>query len=260
MARTKAIRMAALGSQPAALGQGIVRARGGMASCFAIRRPLILEIGSGKGESLVAMATVDRDHNHVGIDLKSARLWSGARLAVKHGLDNVLFVNAEARQLPELCAPGSVDAVWLPFPDPVARGSKAHKRLVSPHHLSVYEQVLRPGSRIHLKTDDDALFAYAISVVKRARCPVHACLGDLYASPPSGYPVHAESTYERRYRSLGRPIHYLCFELAAGSVHSEARPTPATQRQERLALAYGRPRSGLPREPIDDVTPSHPAR
>lgn len=230
--------MAALWTLPTVYPAPRAATRGGIQACFPVHRPLTLEIGCGKGESLVALAAAVAERNHVGIDLKSARLWSGARAAERQGLQNILFVMAEARQVPRICGPASVDEIWIPFPDPVARGSKAHKRLVSPEHLGIYGRVARPGARIHLKTDDAALFTYALSTIRKTNCLVHAIVPDVYASPPDGFPVYARSTYERRYAAAGRSIRYVCFELNS-DVSSFATLSPTRgAREDRLRAAY----------------------
>lgn len=238
MARTKARRMSAFSTLPTACSPADVKTRGGLAACFQAPRPLVVEVGCGKGESLLALAAAEPGRNFLGIDLKSARLYSGARAAMARGLLNVLFIKAEARQVVDICGPAAVDEFWIPFPDPVPRGSKAHKRLISPEHLAIYRSVARPGARLHLKTDDAALFAYALSVIKDERCPVYARSIDLHAALPAASPGYAWSTYERRYVAVGRPIHYVCFGLISAASTVPARAVPEQRIPEGSAIAH----------------------
>ena len=119
--------------------------------------PISLELACGKGEYAVGLGRMHPDQNFIGVDLKGNRLWVGARKALAENLKNVAFLRTQIDQLTEYFQPGEVSAVWITFPDPQLRMSKAKKRLTHPKFLRVYQQCLIPGGSIHLKTDSPDL-------------------------------------------------------------------------------------------------------
>ena len=126
--------------------------------------PLVLEIGCGKGEYAVELGRMYPEKNFIGLDIKGARMWKGAKAASEAGMKNVAFVRMYAELLASVFAPGEVSEIWITFPDP--QMAKARKRLTGTRFLSLYRKILAPGARIHLKTDSPFLYAYTMEVIR----------------------------------------------------------------------------------------------
>ena len=148
------------------------------AEMFDAPRPIVLELGCGKGEYTVALAERDPSRNYIGVDIKGARLWKGAKYAETHHLGNVAFLRTRIELINAFFAPGEVDEIWLTFSDPQMRRENA--RLSSPLFLERYARLLRPGGIIHLKTDSRFLHEYTKAVCIQNGLDVIACTEDLY--------------------------------------------------------------------------------
>ncbi|TYZ08329.1 tRNA (guanosine(46)-N7)-methyltransferase TrmB [Hymenobacter lutimineralis] len=185
---------------------------------FPTAQPITLEMGCGKGEYTVGLAARYPGRNFLGLDIKGERIWRGSTRAREQQLTNVGFLRTQALTLLEHFAPGELSEIWITFPDPRPRLGDAKRRLTAPRFLDLYQQVLRPGGLVHLKTDSEALFDYSLeTVLARPGATVLAHTKDLYATPE--LLPHAEDIqthYERRYRNEGIPIKYLQFQLSPG--------------------------------------------
>ncbi|MDE5847349.1 MAG: tRNA (guanosine(46)-N7)-methyltransferase TrmB, partial [Muribaculaceae bacterium] len=125
---------------------------------FSRSNPITLELGCGKGEYTVGLAEANHDRNYVGVDIKGARMWKGAKSVEEKGMDNAAFLRTEIEQIEQFFAPGEVDEIWITFPDPQMQ--KARKRLTSSRFLTNYRKFLRPGGVVNLKTDSPFLYEY----------------------------------------------------------------------------------------------------
>ena len=187
--------------------------KGHWAERFGNGRPIVLELGCGKGEYTVALAERDPERNFIGVDIKGARLWKGAKYATEHALPNVAFLRTRVEFISAFFAPGEVSEVWLTFSDPQYRSENS--RLCSPLFLERYRNFLRPGGIVHLKTDSRFLHEYARAVCAANGLQVLACTNDLYASKDSIQPVVREvkTFYENLFLQQGYPITYLSFVI-----------------------------------------------
>ncbi len=187
--------------------------KGHWAERFGNGRPIVLELGCGKGEYTVALAERDPERNYIGVDIKGARLWKGAKYATEHALPNVAFLRTRVEFISAFFAPGEVSEVWLTFSDPQYRSENS--RLCSPLFLERYRNFLRPGGIVHLKTDSRFLHEYARAVCAANGLQVLACTNDLYASKDSIQPVVREvkTFYENLFLQQGYPITYLSFVI-----------------------------------------------
>ncbi len=222
------------------------------AEMFDAPRPIVLELGCGKGEYTVALAERDPSRNYIGVDIKGARLWKGAKYAETHHLGNVAFLRTRIELINAFFAPGEVDEIWLTFSDPQIRRENA--RLSSPLFLERYARLLRPGGIIHLKTDSRFLHEYTKAVCRQNGLDVIACTEDLYgdwaisaepaaeslpensvaeslsdagamptvagalSADPASIPLEArevQTFYETIFRSQGYRINYIAFRLGA---------------------------------------------
>jgi len=180
---------------------------------FNNNQPLVLELACGKGEYALGLARLYSQKNAIGVDIKGNRLWVGAKKAIANNITNVAFLRAQIEQLTEYFAPAEVDEIWITFPDPQLRYSKAKKRLTHPRFLRTYEQVLRPGGKIHLKTDSPDLYRFTKEVLSLYDCNVIADIDDLYAQEDRAEELKIKTHYEALDIAQSSRIHYLCFTL-----------------------------------------------
>lgn len=146
---------------------------------------IILELGCGRGEYTLELARRNPDKNYIGVDIKGARLWRGAKTATEEGLRNVAFLRTRIEFINAFFAPGEVSEIWLTFSDPQLRASE-NKRLSSAMFLERYRRFLKPGGRIHLKTDSRFLYEYTLAVVRVNGLQVFASTTDLYGRQGAG--------------------------------------------------------------------------
>ena len=192
--------------------------------------PIVLELGCGKGEYTLELARRNPDKNYIGVDIKGARLWRGAKTATEEGLRNVAFLRTRIEFINAFFSPGEVSEIWLTFSDPQLRASE-NKRLSSAMFLERYRAFLRPGGIIHLKTDSRFLFEYTRAVAKVNGLPILAETTDLYGQ------VDAESERSASARPAESGTELLCSDVgssgAAGYVRGGA---PDKTRTEGPAL------------------------
>jgi tRNA (guanine-N7-)-methyltransferase len=178
-------------------------------SCFRNEAPVVLELGCGKGEYTVQLAAKFPDRNYIGIDIKGARIYSGARIAIENSQKNVAFVRTRIENSAFLFAEGEIDEIWLTFPDPQPK--KASKRLTSTCFLNLYLKFLKKGGKIHVKTDSMFLYSYTLAVVNLNGFEIISQTDDLYASEIQGLEKDIITCYEKQWLERGIPIKYLSF-------------------------------------------------
>ena len=196
------------------------------ADMFAKPQPIVLELGCGKGDYTIALARRHPEMNFIGVDIKGARLWKGAKEATEEKMGNVAFLRTRIEFIDAFFGPGEVSQIWLTFSDPQLRGSE-NARLTSPLFLQRYSRFLQPGGIVHLKTDSRFLYEYTQSVIRANGLPVLASGVDIYhdgirtgASPlpeKDEWDVEAvfevQTFYETMFLKMGLPITYLAFRL-----------------------------------------------
>jgi tRNA (guanine-N7-)-methyltransferase len=183
------------------------------ADYFKNEHPITLELACGKGEYTVELARRFPQQNFIGVDAKGDRLWKGAKTALQEGLHNAAFIRGFIEDLPGYFASQEVHEIWIPFPEPHPKRAKMKRRLTSPRFLQFYRQVLRPGGRIHFKTDDSGLFEFTLQTLQAERCWIHALCEDLHETVQEEDQRAIKTTYEARYVSAGKRIKYVCFSL-----------------------------------------------
>ena len=176
--------------------------------------PLVLELGCGKGEYTIGLAESNPACNYLGVDIKGARLWKGAKYATQHALGNVGFLRTRIEFIGAFFAPEEVSEIWLTFSDPQVKSENS--RLTSPVFLERYRRFLAPGGKIHLKTDSQLLYQYTLAVCRANGLPVLAGSEDLYAEAFRFDPIltSVQTFYESMFRGQGYPIRYICFTLS----------------------------------------------
>lgn len=180
---------------------------------FENNHPIVLELACGKGEYTVGLAALYPNKNFLGLDKKGNRLWVGAKKAIAHHLRNVAFLRIQIEQIEQYFANEEVDEIWITFPDPQLRISKAKKRLTHPRFLRSYYQVLKPGGKIHLKTDSPDLYQFTKKVIDMYGCVLCQDIPDIYAEPGISPELHIKTHYESLDIAQSKRVHYLCFSL-----------------------------------------------
>lgn len=180
---------------------------------FKNEQPITLELACGKGEYALGLGRLHPGRNFIGVDIKGNRLWAGAKKATRENLDNVAFLRVQIEQLHQYFAPGEISEIWITFPDPQLRFSKAKKRLTHPRFLRIYQQVLAPGGIIHLKTDSPNLHRFTKDVLEMYQCGVLNDTDDLYKEAALPEELKIKTYYESLDIAESNRIHYLAFQL-----------------------------------------------
>ena len=181
---------------------------------FHNQNPIVLELGCGKGEYTVGLAKLYPDVNFIGVDIKGARMWTGATQALQEGLKNVAFLRTNIEIIDRFFAPGEVSEIWLTFSDPQMKNPR--KRLTSTYFMQRYRHFLVDGGIIHLKTDSNFLFTYTTYMVEKNRLPVEDRTDDLYGMAEKSSLKEAASIqtyYEGMWIERGINIKYMRFHL-----------------------------------------------
>ncbi len=176
-------------------------------------RPIVVELGCGKGEYTVALAERDPSRNYIGIDIKGARMWRGAKTVTERNIPNAGFLRTRIEFINSLFAEGEVSEIWITFPDPQLKTSRARKRLTSPIFLEYYAHMLAANGWINLKTDSKHLYAYTNEVIRHFDLPCEVSNPDIYGSGYADEVLSVKTAYESRFLEMGLPITYTRFSL-----------------------------------------------
>jgi tRNA (guanine-N7-)-methyltransferase len=175
--------------------------------------PIILELGCGKGEYTVGLATRHPSNNYIGIDIKGARMWRGAKTALENEYSNVAFLRIPIGQIEQFFSKDEVSEIWITFPDPQPQKPRTNKRLTSPRFLERYKNMLKADAVIHLKTDNDMFFDYTLEVISQNGHKLMYHTHDLYNTEQDNEAKHIQTYYEAMFLAQGKNICYLTFQL-----------------------------------------------
>lgn len=196
---------------------------------FGNNNPLTLELACGKGEYALGLARLFPQQNFIGVDIKGNRIWKGAKTALEEKLTNVAFLRIQIDKLDEYFAFNEVQEIWITFPDPFLRASKAKKRLTHSRFLHIYNKVLKPGGKINLKTDSSELYAFTKEMITENHCRLLEDMPDVYTKGANEI-LNIRTFYEKQHLEAGKTIHYLQFDLPL-----ELPPLPVKERGMRTA-------------------------
>ena len=175
--------------------------------------PLVLELACGRGEYAVGLGRMFPEQHFIGIDLKGNRIWKGASIANKDGLKNVAFVRSQIELTSNYFAKNEVDEIWITFPDPQLRWSKAKKRLTHPKFLRLYQQFLKKDGIVHLKTDSPLLYHFTLKVIEMYGLDLIYKTDHLYAEQNIDPRCLIKTYYEGLDIAQSNKIHYIQFNI-----------------------------------------------
>ena len=180
---------------------------------FTNENPIVLELACGRGEYTVGLAALFPHQNFIGVDVKGNRMYIGAKKTLLENTRNAAFLRTQIERLAEYFSPGEVDEIWITFPDPQLRTSRAKKRLTHPRFLRLYQQILKPGGLIHIKTDSPTLYVFTKRVVDMYGLTVVEDCDDVYGQADIREELQIKTHYEKLDIAQSKKIYYLKFTL-----------------------------------------------
>lgn len=193
--------------------QHTIEMKGKWHDYFKNNHPIILELACGRGEYSVGMGRLFSNKNFIGIDIKGNRIWKGAKTALEEKLLNVAFLRAEIDKINEYFSTDEVAEIWITFPDPQLRLSKAKKRLTHPKFLRLYQQVLQQDGLVHLKTDSPDLYNFTKTVIELYKLDVVVDFDNLYQNQNLAKELYIKTHYESLDIAQSNRVHYLQFKI-----------------------------------------------
>ncbi|MEL6304302.1 MAG: tRNA (guanosine(46)-N7)-methyltransferase TrmB [Bacteroidota bacterium] len=181
---------------------------------FGNDHPIVLELGCGKGEYTVGLAQKFPEKNYIGIDIKGARFWRGAKSALEQELSQVAFLRTQIELVDQLFDSNEVHEIWITFPDPQIKYKRTKHRMTNPEFLVKYRQIMVPNGLVHLKTDSEFMHGYTLGLLHGQGCEIIYANHDVYRNEGSPREVlDIQTFYEKRYLEEGKPITYVQFRL-----------------------------------------------
>jgi tRNA (guanine-N7-)-methyltransferase len=212
MGQKKLLKFEAIGNYPNVL-QYPDNMAGTWKIFFQNDNPITLELACGKGEYSTNLGRDHRDRNFIGVDIKGNRIYTGAKLALAEGLNNVAFLRTHIGKITEYFNPGEVKEIWIIFPDPFLRESRAKNRLTHPRFLHLYQKLLVNGGKINLKTDSKELYDFTLETIAEQDCIIHENIADIYGKGMATGPLAIQTYYEKMHLAEGRTIYFVSFSL-----------------------------------------------
>ncbi|MCD8402346.1 tRNA (guanosine(46)-N7)-methyltransferase TrmB [Tenacibaculum finnmarkense] len=176
--------------------------------------PIVLELGCGKGEYTIALAEKNPDKNFIGIDIKGARFWRGAKTAIENDMQNVAFIRTQIELVDHIFAENEVDEIWITFPDPQIKYQRTKHRMTNTAFLKRYDHILKQDGIMNLKTDSEFMHGYTLGLLHGEGHEILHANHNVYVN--EGAPEEVTSTqtfYEKQYLEKGKPITYIRFKL-----------------------------------------------
>ncbi len=181
---------------------------------FKNENPIVLELGCGKGEYTIGLAEKYPDKNFIGVDIKGARFWKGAKTALEEKLENVAFLRMQIELIEFAFAKDEISDIWITFPDPQIKYKRTKHRMTNSDFLSSYKKILKPDGAIHLKTDSEFLHGYTLGLLHGAGHEVSYAHHDVYNNTYSPKEVTTIQTfYEKQYLERDKKITYIRFKI-----------------------------------------------
>ncbi len=195
-------------------GMEVDYSKGWNSFCFENNNPIVLELACGRGEYSLALARNNPEINFIGVDIKGARIWKGAKTALEENMKNVAFLRARIENIENFFKTGDIDQIWITFPDPFLKKSKSNRRLTSPPFLERYRKILKPEGVVHLKTDSPELYEFTLEVLSQdSHCKILYSNDDIYSKEPDFPELDIKTYYEKSHLKDGRKIKYIRFQI-----------------------------------------------
>ncbi|NNE04034.1 MAG: tRNA (guanosine(46)-N7)-methyltransferase TrmB [Eudoraea sp.] len=196
------------------VSSGAFPLKGNWAKHFNNTNPIVLELGCGKGEYTVALARKNPQINYIGIDIKGARFWRGAKMAIEDSLPNVAFLRSQIGLIDLLFAEDEISEIWITFPDPQIKYKRTKHRLTNKDFLKKYAFILQKGGSVHLKTDSEFMHGYTLGLLHGLGLEITYANHDVYRNEGSPADVlEIRTYYENQYLEKGKPITYIQFKI-----------------------------------------------
>lgn len=183
--------------------------------------PIVLELACGKGEYTVGLARLFPGQDYIGVDIKGNRLWVGAKCALQNNLKNVAFLRTQITRIDTYFAANEVSEIWITFPDPQLRYSKAKKRLTHPRFLKLYKNILQARGKIHLKTDSPDLYNFTKAVIELYQLILVLDINDVYKNGEPQAELNIKTHYESLDIAQSKKIFYLCFTFSDNLIDAD---------------------------------------
>jgi tRNA (guanine-N7-)-methyltransferase len=180
---------------------------------FKNNNPVILELACGKGEYATGLAQLYPQKNFIGVDIKGNRIWAGAKFSIDNNLTNVAFLRTQIHKIDTYFSINEIKEIWITFPDPQLRISKAKKRLVHPRFLKLYQKILQPGGKIHLKTDSPELYNFTKTVIELYKLALITDIDDVHKDEKVPQELSIKTHYESLDIAESKRVFYVCFSL-----------------------------------------------
>lgn len=180
---------------------------------FKNNHPIILELACGKGEYTVGLSKMYPDKNFIGVDIKGNRMWAGAKFTLENNYTNAAFLRTQMVKINQYFQKNEVEEIWIIFPDPQLRTSKANKRFTHPDFLRLYQQFLKPGGKIHLKTDSPDVYRFTKMVIRLFQLNIITDCDNVYGQEVVSEELKIITFYESQDIAQSGTIFYLCFSL-----------------------------------------------
>lgn len=194
--------------------KGLVDLKGNWSSFFKNNNPIVLELGCGKGEYTIGLAKQQKDKNFIGVDIKGARFWRGAKTAKEENLPNVAFLRTQIELIDQLFAENEVAEIWITFPDPQIKYKRTKHRLTNKLFLDKYRFILNDDGIVNLKTDSEFMHGYTLGLLHGSGLEVLYANHDVYKNEGSPKEVLSIQTfYENQYLEKGKPITFIQFKV-----------------------------------------------
>lgn len=181
---------------------------------FKNNNPIVLELGCGKGEYSVALAQAYPEKNFIGVDIKGARFWRGAKTGMEENITNLGFIRTQIELVDHIFAENEIDEIWITFPDPQIKYKRTKHRLTNSEFLQKYKYILKPDGIVNLKTDSEFMHGYTLGLLHGEGHEILQANHDVYKNVYSPKEVTGIQTfYEKQYLDQGKPITYIQFKI-----------------------------------------------